>query len=162
MPAAEPPAPALRTSAAVPAAHAEPRSFAEVVQLTREHHEGMLFTHLSTDVHLVRFEPRSIDLRLGRHAPADLPHRLSRFLNDVTGARWLVGVSQEAGAPSLREQQEARAAAQLADAERHPLVQAVFATFPGAVLERIVDVQADSGEGSAEPAQAEADDVGED
>jgi DNA polymerase-3 subunit gamma/tau len=56
--------------------------------------------------------------------------------------RWLVTVSRQTGEPTLREQREARQAAQEAEVARHPLVQAIFATFPGAIIERINSVEA--------------------
>ena len=47
---------------------------------------GLLYGHLMTAVHLVRFEPGRIELRLAEDAPADMPHRLSRLLGEATGA----------------------------------------------------------------------------
>ncbi len=135
---------ALLADDAAPAkasAHMGPTSFAELVELARERNEGLLYGHLTTSVHLVRFGVGDIELRLGEHAPADLPQRLSRFLLEATGVRWLVTVSRQTGEPTLREQREARQAAQQAEVARHPLVQAIFATFPGAIIERINTVE---------------------
>ena len=100
----------------------------------------LLYGHLTTSVHLVRFEPGEIELRLGEHAPVDLPQRLSRFLLDSTGVRWLVAVSRETGEPTLREQRKAQHAAQVEEVARHPLVRAILDTFPGAVIERISEI----------------------
>ena len=119
-----------------------PTSFAELVELARERNEGLLYGHLTTSVHLVRFEAGHIELRLGEHAPADLPQRLSRFLLEATGVRWLVTVSRETGEPTLREQRDARKAAQHAELALHPLVRAILDTFPGAIIERINQVEA--------------------
>jgi DNA polymerase-3 subunit gamma/tau len=123
------------------AAMPKPQSFSEVVELARMHNEGLLYGHLITTVHLVRFEPESIEVRLTAQAMPDLPQRLSRFLTDVTGVRWLVGVSQQPGEATLREQQQARDAAQLEEVSRHPLVRAILDTFPGALIERVNTVQ---------------------
>jgi DNA polymerase-3 subunit gamma/tau len=124
-----------------PAAPRPPASFADVVELARQRNEILLYGHLTTSVHLVRFEPGDIELRLGEHAPADLPQRLSRFLLDATGVRWLVAVSRETGEPTLREQRDARRAAQVEEVALHPLVRAILDTFPGAVIERINRVE---------------------
>jgi DNA polymerase III subunit gamma/tau len=120
---------------------AGPTCFADLVELTRERNEILLYGHLTASVHLVRFTAGGIELRLGDHAPPDLPQRLSRFLLEATGVRWLVTVSRETGEPTLREQSDARQAALRAEVMGHPLVRAVLDSFPGAIIERIRDVE---------------------
>ena len=114
-------------------------SFVEVVALARARKEGILANHLEGDLHLVRFEPGVIEFRPGERAPNDLAGRLGRCLQDWTGRRWMVGVSSASGAPSLREQRQARDAERLEEAAQDPLVQEVMTLFPGA---RIVEVRA--------------------
>jgi DNA polymerase-3 subunit gamma/tau len=137
------PLPEIQDMAGVlaPATPRPPASFADVVELARQRNEILLYGNLTTSVHLVRFEPGDIELRLGEHAPADLPQRLSRFLLEATGVRWLVAVSRETGEPTLREQRDAQHAAQVGEVARHPLVRAILDTFPGAVIERINRVE---------------------
>jgi DNA polymerase III subunit gamma/tau len=118
-------------------APAQPQSFAEVVALFEHHREAVLRSHLWSDCHLVHFEPGRIELRLGEAAPRDLPNRLGQLLSTWTGARWVVSVSREAGAPSLREQSEQRARHLRSEAEDHPMVRAVLETFPGARIEAV-------------------------
>jgi DNA polymerase-3 subunit gamma/tau len=126
---------------AAPAALRQPASFAEVVELAHERNEGLLYGHLTTSVHLVRFESGDIELRLGEDAPPDLPQRLSRFLLQATGVRWLVAVSRQTGEPTLREQREAQRKAQIEEVTRHPLVRAILEAFPGAAIERISEAE---------------------
>jgi DNA polymerase-3 subunit gamma/tau len=121
--------------------------FAEVVALARARKEGILANHLESHVHLVRFEPGMIEFRPGEGAPSDLSGRLSRCLQDWTGERWMVSVSSENGAPSLREQRQAREAERLEEAAQDPLVQEVMTLFPGA---RIVAVREAATEPSGE------------
>ncbi len=131
-PPAEPPA-----GAPAPAAGAEPQppgSFAEVAALFAERREPVLHRHLTRDVHLVAFEPGRIALRPDAGAPSDLAARVARCLEAWTGDRWSVAVSDEAGAPSLQEQVDARAAEDAAAAARDPLVGRVLKTFPGATI----------------------------
>ncbi len=132
---------------------AAPVDFEDVVQLVRDHREAILHGHLVADVHLVRFEPGCIELRLGQRAPADLPRQLSRFLSDHTGLRWLVTVSREEGAASLRDQQREAEAARFEQAVKHPLVKAVLTAFPGAVVEEVRDITPSS----EEPAEGDED-----
>ena len=122
-------------------------SFVEVVALARARKEGILANHLEGDLHLVRFEPGVIEFRPGERAPSDLAGRLGRCLQDWTGRRWLVGVSSASGAPSLREQRQARDAERLEEAARDPLVQEVMTLFPGA---RIVEVREDAADKGGE------------
>ena len=124
-------------SAAEGIAVAVPRTFAEVVELARRQHEGLLCADLEAGVHLVRFEPGHIELRLADGAPADLLQRLSRWLGGVTGRRWRVAVSREAGEPTLVEQREDARRSRLDEAARHPLVCSILGAFPGAVLDRV-------------------------
>jgi DNA polymerase III subunit gamma/tau len=126
------PGPALAASAP-----AQPQNFTEAVALFEHHREAVLRSHLWSDCHLVHFEPGRIELRLGEAAPRDLPNRLGQLLSTWTGARWVVSVSREAGAPSLREQSEQRARHLRSEAEDHPMVRAVLETFPGARIEAV-------------------------
>lgn len=124
-----------------------PQSFDEVVKLLAARREAILAAHLSGDVHLVRYEPGRIEFRARPEAPANLATRLSRLLTDWTGQTWVVGLSHEAGAPTLREQDEERKIRRREDAAALPLVQAVLAAFPGAVIEAVRDLAAE-GEGT--------------
>ena len=132
----------IEAMADVPAATTPrpPTCFADVVGLARDRNESLLYAHLTTSVHLVRFESGDIELRLGEHAPADLPQRLSRFLLEATGVRWLVAVSRETGEPTLKEQREAQQTAQVEEVARHPLVRAILENFPDAVIERVSEI----------------------
>ena len=76
----------------------------------------ILHANLFNNLHLVRFEPGRIEFRPGDHAPSELAHDLSKFLNENTQRRWVVTVSGEAGEPTLRQRDEARAAAAKAKA----------------------------------------------
>ena len=62
---------------------------------------------------------------------------LREFLNNATGRTWTLTVSSSAGKPTLAEQRANDAAALIADVEKHPLVQAVMKTFPGASVEEV-------------------------
>ena len=61
-------------------------------------------------------------------------------LSARTGERWAVLVSGEPGEPTLAEQQKAADAEALVAAAEHPLVRATLDTFPGARLNKIVQV----------------------
>ncbi len=121
---------APRAEAVVP----DPATFQEVVELTGARREGVLHANLINNLHLIHFEPGRIEFRPGDRAPEELAGDLSRFLNETTARRWIVTVSAEAGASTLKQQEDAGAAAKKASAAEHPLVKAVMDTFPGATI----------------------------
>lgn len=112
-------------------------SFEDLVALVAERREGTLLAHLENHLHLVRFEPKQIEFRPTDGAPGDLASRLIQFLKEVTGERWVVTVSQEEGAPTIQQVRNADTEQTMAEAAKHPLVQAVMDNFPGAKIEKV-------------------------
>lgn len=80
-------------------------------------------------VRLVRYKPGLIEFNPAAGAPQDLPGRLQRVLSTATRARWSILISDDAGAPTLRETEAADAAATRAEVRNHPLVAAALAVF---------------------------------
>jgi len=112
-----------------------PQSFAEVVALFDKRREAVIRSHLREHVHLIAFEPGRIEFRPADGAPGNLANRISQLLGEWTGERWLVARSEAApGEPTLREQDERRERELRSEVVRHPLVQAVLETFPGATI----------------------------
>ena len=138
---AEGPVAALAVEPVAEAAPAEmppgPQSFEEVVALFADRREPLLHAHLMGNVHLVHFQVGHIEYRAGENAPGDLANQVSRKLGEWTGQNWLVSVSGEPGAATLREQADEVAAARRGAAINHPLVQAALETFPGATVEAV-------------------------
>lgn len=62
----------------------------------------------------------------------DLTADLRKALSEVTGRNWTVEREAEGGEPTIVEQQKAKAAEEKAALRAHPLVDAVYAAFPGA------------------------------
>jgi len=115
----------------------------------------ILANHLSNDVHLVSFEPGRIELKLTEQAPRNLPGQLTELLQSMTGARWVVSISQQEGAPTLRDQARAEEARQRDSALQHPFVQAAMEAFPGAEL---VDLRASRGTADTDDNSSDGDD----
>lgn len=115
------------------------RTLEDVVALLRARRETILANHLENDVHLVRFEPGRIELRPLSAAPRNLAGRVAGLLQEATGARWVVTLSQEEGDPTLRARQREAQAREEAEILGHPLVKAAMETFPGA---RLVEARA--------------------
>jgi DNA polymerase-3 subunit gamma/tau len=117
-----------------PAVDPVPQSFAAVVELFDKRREALLRSHLCSHVHLVHFEPGRIEFRPADGAPRNLANRLGELLCEWTGIRWMISVSEAEGEPTLRQQQEGREQDLRNEVASHPLVQAVFETFPGATI----------------------------
>ena len=109
-----------------------PRSFADVVALAEAKCEPILYSLLVHDAHLVQFEPGRIELRLSPAAAQKFPTLLSKTLQEWTGERWVVAVSNEEGEPTLAEQSDAARLRALDQAAQHPVVKAALELFPGA------------------------------
>jgi DNA polymerase-3 subunit gamma/tau len=108
--------------------------FEDLIALAAEKRDVSLKSALERDVRLVRFEDGQIEIALEASAAKMLVGDLSKKLHDWTGRRWMVVVSAEPGAPSLRSQAEDRKTQLKSDARNDPLVQAVLTRFPGAEI----------------------------
>jgi DNA polymerase-3 subunit gamma/tau len=133
-----------------------PANFEELIALLTEKREAVLAAALSSAVHLVHYEIGRIEFRLDAAAPADLAPRMSRLLGDWTGRPWLVSLSREPGAATLREQNLEREIKRKQDAASHPLVQAVLTAFPGATIEVVRDLVAPDALDPVEVAEPES------
>jgi DNA polymerase III subunit gamma/tau len=113
-------------------------SFPQLVALAGQQRDLITRAALESDVRLVRIEDGRIELALERNASRTLINELSRKLEQWTGRRWTVIVSNEAGQPTLRSQIEAEKGQRERAAEADPRVQEVLARFPGA---KVVEVR---------------------
>jgi DNA polymerase-3 subunit gamma/tau len=113
-------------------------SFPQLVALAGEKRDLLTKGALEADVRLVRIEDGRLEVALERQASRTLVNDLSRKLEQWTGRRWTVIVSNETGQPTLRSQSEAVRNQRERAAESDPRVQEVLARFPGA---RVVEVR---------------------
>ena len=134
-------------------------SFAELIALAAEKRDITTKMALERDVRLVRCEDGQLEIALEPRAPKTLVHDLQRKLTGWTGKRWIVVVSKEQGAPTVRAQVDAQQAEIERGVQSDPLVQAVLSRFPGA---KIVGVTQNGPEQMEQPADADADDERED
>jgi len=159
------PAPTLRSEAnAAPAQRLA--SFEDLVALARAKRDIQLVQALEGDVRLHRFEAGSISFSLTEGGSPALAQTLAKRLQDWTGERWMVALTQGSAAPTLREAAAAREAERTSGAAEHPLVRKVLERFKGA---RIVDVRIPEAETEPPPARpddeigyADADPAGDD
>ena len=113
-------------------------TFPELVALAGEKRDLLTKAALEADVGLVRIEDGRLELTLERSAARTLINDLSRKLEQWTGRRWTVIVSNEPGQPTLRSQNEVQKNQRERAAESDPRVKEVLARFPGA---KVVEVR---------------------
>jgi DNA polymerase-3 subunit gamma/tau len=109
-------------------------SFAEIIALAGKKRDIAMKTALERDVRLVRCEDGRLEVALEKTAPRTLVNDLSRKLLGWTGKRWMVIVSAEQGAPTVKAQNDQREADLKHGVRADPLVQAVLTRFPGAEI----------------------------
>ncbi|GAB4145721.1 MAG: DNA polymerase III subunit gamma/tau [Sphingomonadales bacterium] len=122
-----------------PRHEAAPADFKALVAMLEARKEGLLALALSDHVHVVRYQPPRLEFRPTARAPRDLASRLMHCLKSWTGRDWQVVVSNEDGAPLLREQLAEAEARDQDAALALPQVQAVMQAFPGARLVAVRD-----------------------
>jgi DNA polymerase III subunit gamma/tau len=110
------------------------KSFDELIALAVAKRDLQTRAALEADVRLVRFEDGRLEIALEPSARKMLVNDLSRKLTEWTGRRWMVVVSAEPGAPTVRAQDEARRGELEQGVRADPLVQAVLRRFPGAEI----------------------------
>jgi DNA polymerase-3 subunit gamma/tau len=113
-------------------------TFPELVALAGEKRDLLTKAALEADVRLVRIEDGRLEVALERSAARTLINDLSRKLEQWTGRRWTVIVSNEPGQPTLRSQNELQKNQHARAAESDPRVQEVLARFPGT---KVVEVR---------------------
>jgi DNA polymerase-3 subunit gamma/tau len=116
-----------------------PATFDALIELCTRHKETALKFALVNDVHLVTYDPSGplLEIQLGEKANADLPAKLKKSLETWTEKPWQIKLVQDGGAPSLRQTQQQQEAALWTQAENHPAVKEVLATFPGAKIKDV-------------------------
>ena len=119
-------------------------SFESLVALAEEKRDIRLKIALETDVRLVRFEQGRIEFELSAGGARDLASALMQKLQAWTNERWMVSVVASGGAPTLKEQRDARDREQRSGLETDPVVAAIMNQFPGA---QIIAVRSSRDEG---------------
>jgi DNA polymerase-3 subunit gamma/tau len=133
-------------------------SFQELIALVAEKRDINTKMALERDVRLVRFEDGQIEIALQPSAPKTFVHDLQRKLTAWTGKRWIVVVSKEQGAPTMRAQADARQAEVERDVQSDPLVQAVLSRFPGAKVVAVTQNAPEAGVPDAAPPEEDEED----
>jgi DNA polymerase-3 subunit gamma/tau len=127
-------APANAPRAAAPEPRVRLHRFEDVVALAGAHRDIQTKIALERDVRLVHFEEGKLDFALAPGASPSIAQTFMRKLQEWTGIRWMVAISREEGAPTLKEVADAREQEKLTGVRAEPLVRSVLERFPGAEI----------------------------
>ncbi len=142
-PAAEPAreAPPAPDPAPAPTAEAALRphvaSLDDIAALAEEHREPILGAWLRTEVRPVRVATGTLEINCVRAPDRKMLALLQEKLEEWTGERWMIALSEDGGAPTLDEREKAAQAAADKAALEHPLVRRVLDAFPGAQVRAV-------------------------
>ncbi|MFK8253684.1 DNA polymerase III subunit gamma/tau [Ancylobacter terrae] len=136
--AAQSSAPRPAAAASAPAPGPRLASLADVVALASAKRDLRTKFAVETQMRPVSFEEGRIEIALVSGASPVLVQELQNKLQEWTGRRWLVALSQDSDEPTLAEQAAAARDERLTGVRADPLVAAVLTRFPGAA---IVDVR---------------------
>jgi DNA polymerase-3 subunit gamma/tau len=112
-----------------------PQDFRGLIALLEKGGRHQLALQLHDQVGLVRYAPPELALKPGRPLGGDWPRELAAALKPLTGLSWNIVLSDEAGEPSLLDQEKMLKQRVRADVLADPNVRAVMDAFPDAELE---------------------------
>jgi DNA polymerase-3 subunit gamma/tau len=132
----------------------------DMIALAQANRDIQMKIALERDIRVVRIEQGSFEFSLAPGASPQIAQTLTRKLQDWTGERWMVVVSTQAGAATVKEAGEARDAERMRGVRAEPLVRSVLERFPGAeiIAVRTID-EPDTAPLSVRPGGAINDDV---
>ena len=113
-----------------------PPDFRALIARLEQLGKHQLAVQLHDQVGLVRYAPPELAVKPLRPLGQDWPRDLALALKAATGASWQVLLSDEAGEPSLLDQEKIAKERVRAEVLADPNVQAVMDAFPGAELEK--------------------------
>jgi DNA polymerase-3 subunit gamma/tau len=112
-----------------------PADFPALVQFLESRGKHQLAVQLHDQVGVVRYAPPELVLKPARPLGQDWPRDLAAVLKSLTGTSWQVSLSDEAGEPSLLDQEKMAEERVRSEVLADPNVRSVMEAFPDAELE---------------------------
>ncbi len=112
-----------------------PTEFRGLVQFLEDNGKHQLAVQLHDQVGVVRYAPPELVLKPTRPLGGDWPREVGAVLKSLTGTSWQVSLSDDAGEPSLLDQEKMAEESVRAEVLADPNVQVVMDAFPDSELE---------------------------
>jgi DNA polymerase-3 subunit gamma/tau len=112
-----------------------PSDFRALVKLVDDGGKRILAQQLHDQVGVVRYSPPELVLKPMRPLGGEWPRELAAVLRSLTGTSWQVSLSDEAGEPSLLDQEKMAEERVRSEVLADSNVRAVIDAFPDAELE---------------------------
>ena len=112
-----------------------PADLPGLIALLERNGKHQLAVQLHDQVGLVRYAPPELVLKPMRPLGGDWPREVASALKEATGKTWQVSLSDEAGEPSLLDQEKMAEERVRSEVLADPAVRATFEAFPDATLE---------------------------
>ncbi|MBK6896070.1 MAG: DNA polymerase III subunit gamma/tau [Alphaproteobacteria bacterium] len=117
----------------------------DMIALLETSREARTAGELYQYAHLVKLEYKTegenpfghLEFRLKPEASPKLAQNLGKTLQDITGQRWLISLSEKPGQPTLAEQKEHAEKQEIEQASRHPVITDILKIFPDARIIRV-------------------------
>lgn len=113
------------------------KTMQDIVTVLERNGEMVLATHLVMYAHPVKIEQGLIEFRPAENAPPRLSPDLSQKLKAITGERWVISLSSQAGQPTLAQLRDTAAAELREHVLAQPLVKNILELFPDSKLKEI-------------------------
>ncbi len=134
------------------------KTLEDMIALLEKHEKFLLASQLFHFAHLIKLEhinhgdqPRGhFQFRAEESATPDLSQNLSRALKEITNHHWMIVISNDRGAPTLSERNEAKRLQELEDVAKMPIVENIIKIFPDARLTQILREEQQNSESETE------------
>ena len=114
-----------------------PETLRAIAALAEERRQPLLSAWLRTEVRPVRVTAGTVEIDCGRAPDGRMLDLLRDRLEEWTGERWMIALTDAGGEPTLDEQDEAAQEAADSAAADHPLVRRALDAFPGAQVRTV-------------------------
>ncbi len=114
-----------------------PQNLSDIVAMLEQSGAMILAAQVRMYAHPVKYETGRIEFYPAPDAPPKLAQELAQQLKAMTGARWMVTVSSQPGAPTLAQEAQLKSLQQREKAMSSTLTKQIFDIFPDAELTRI-------------------------
>jgi len=117
------------------------KNLAELANLARQKGERMLAFNIERMMHLIAIEDKVLRFSPTENAPKNLSAELTKFLEKVTGDKWVLDVQKSGGDPTEMEKKEQKTAAVMENLKKQDDVNAILKQFPGAKIDKVKPIQ---------------------